>query len=486
MADAASGIASGTASDNSFDIVMIGSGPGGYTGVIRAAQLGLKCAIIEKDKTLGGTCLNVGCIPSKALLESSEHFAMASHGDFETHGLKITGFELDLPKMMARKEKIVKDLTGGVQFLMKKNKVTVFNGLGAITGPNSVCVTGADGTKTELKAKNIVIATGSVAMDLPFAKPDGKTIITSTEALELAKVPKHLIVIGGGVIGLELGSVWLRLGSKVTVIEFAPMIAGATDQQSAKLLHRILGKQGMEFMLNTGVTGVAKSAGGMTVTYKSRGDSKDSSKDGSIEGDIILLSVGRKAYTEKLGLESVGIKPDDRGRVVVDKLFRTSVPSIYAIGDVIAGPMLAHKAEDEGVAVAEIIGTGHGHVNYDTVPSVIYTWPELASVGYTEEQLKEKGVEYKAGSFPFSANGRAKALGLTDGQVKILADAKTDKVLGVHIVGPRASDMLAEAVVAMEFGASSEDIGRSFHAHPTLSEVMREAALNVDKRARQS
>jgi dihydrolipoamide dehydrogenase len=467
---------------NNFDFVMIGSGPGGYTGVIRAAQLGLKCAIIEKDKTLGGTCLNVGCIPSKALLESSEHFAMASHGDFETHGLRITGFELDLPKMMSRKDKIVKDLTGGVQFLMKKNKVTVFNGTGAITGPNAVSVTGADGKKTEIKAKNIIIATGSVPMDLPFAKPDGKTIITSTEALELPKVPKHLIVIGGGVIGLELGSVWLRLGSKVTVIEFAPMIAGATDQQSAKLLHRLLGKQGMEFMLNTGVTGVMKSAGGMTVTFKGREDNKE----GSIEGDIVLLSVGRKAYTDKLGLESVGIKPDSRGRVVVDHHFRTSVPSIYAIGDVIAGPMLAHKAEDEGVAVAEIIGTGHGHVNYETVPSVIYTWPELASVGLTEEQLKEKGIDYKAGSFPFSANGRAKALGTTDGQVKILADAKTDKVLGVHIVGPRASDVLAEAVIAMEFGTSSEDIARSFHAHPTLSEVMREAALNVDKRARQS
>jgi dihydrolipoamide dehydrogenase len=476
MADAAAPV------DTNFDFVMIGSGPGGYTGVIRAAQLGLKCAIIEKDKTLGGTCLNVGCIPSKALLESSEHFAMASHGDFETHGLKITGFELDLPKMMGRKDKIVKDLTGGVQFLMKKNKVTVFNGTGSITGANAVVVTASDGTKTELNAKNIIIATGSVPMDLPFAKPDGKQIITSTEALELPKVPKHLVVIGGGVIGLELGSVWLRLGAKVTVIEFAPMIAGASDQQSAKLLQRVLAKQGMEFMLNTGVTGVEKSAGSVKVTFEGREDKKP----GSVEGDVVLLSVGRKAYTDKLGLESVGVERDNRGRVVVDSHFRTKVPSIYAIGDVIAGPMLAHKAEDEGVAVAEIIGTGHGHVNYETVPSVIYTWPELASVGYTEEQLKEKGIEYKAGAFPFAANGRAKALGTTDGQVKILADAKTDRVLGVHIVGPRASDVLAEAVIAMEFGSSSEDIARSFHAHPTLSEVMREAALAVDKRARQS
>lgn len=470
------------AQDTSFDFVMIGAGPGGYTGVIRAAQLGLKCAIVEKDKTLGGTCLNVGCIPSKALLDSSEHFSMAAHGDFELHGLKITGLELDLPKMMARKDKIVKDLTGGVQFLMKKNKVTVFSGTGSITGPNGVTVTAADGTKTALTAKNIVIATGSTPIELPFAKCDGKQIITSTEALALPKVPKHLIVIGGGVIGLELGSVWLRLGAKVTVIEFAPMIAGATDQQSAKLLHRVLGKQGMEFMLNTGVTDVTKSANGVTVSYEGREDKKP----GTIEGDVVLVSVGRKAYTDGLGLESVGIERDSRGRIVVDSHFRTKVPSIYAVGDVIAGPMLAHKAEDEGVAVAEIVGTGYGHVNYETVPSVIYTWPELASVGLTEEQLKEKGIEYKMGAFPFSANARAKAIGTTDGQVKVLADAKTDRVLGVHIVGPRASDVLAEAVVAMEFGSSSEDIGRSFHAHPTLSEVLREAALAVDKRARQA
>ncbi len=474
-------MADAVAAETSFDFVMIGSGPGGYTGVIRAAQLGLKCAIIEKDKTLGGTCLNVGCIPSKALLESSEHYSMAAHGDFENHGLKITGFELDLPKMMARKDKVVKELTGGVQFLMKKNKVTVFNGIGTITGPNAVSVTSPDGKVTQLQAKNIIIATGSEPIQLPFAKTDGKQIVTSTEALELPKVPKHLIVIGGGVIGLELGSVWLRLGSKVTVIEFTAMIAGACDQQSAKLLHRSLSKQGMEFMLNTGVTGVTKSAGAVSVTYEGREDKKR----GAIDGDVILVAVGRKAYTDKLGLESVGLERDQRGRVVVDQHLRTKVPSIYAVGDVIAGPMLAHKAEDEGVAVAEFIATGHGHVNYDTVPNVIYTWPELASVGQTEEQLKEKGIEYKSGAFPFSANGRAKAIGMTDGQVKVLADAKTDKVLGVHVVGPRGADVLAEAVIAMEFGSSSEDIARSFHAHPTLSEVMREAALAVDKRARQ-
>jgi dihydrolipoamide dehydrogenase len=469
--------------ENTFDLIVIGSGPGGYTGAVRAAQLGLKTAIIEKSSTLGGTCLNVGCIPSKALLDSSEHYSMAAHGEFEHHGLKISGFELDLPVMMSRKDKIVKDLTNGVQFLMKKNKITVFNGWGSITGPNSVSVAVMGGEKKELQAKNIMIATGSVPIDLPFAKPDGKTIITSTEALSLPKVPKHLIVIGGGVIGLELGSVWLRLGAKVTVVEFAPMIAGAaTDQQTAKLLHRSLTKQGMEFMLNTGVTGVKSEGGVVTVTYEGREDKKQ----GSLEGDVVLVAVGRKPFTDKLGLENVGIEKDNRGRVVVDEHWRTKVPSIYAIGDAIQGAMLAHKAEEEGVAVAEYIATGHGHVNYETVPSVIYTWPELASVGYSEEQLKEKGVEYKAGAFPFAINARAKAIGMTDGQVKVLADAKTDRVLGVHILGPRASDVLAEAVVAMEFGGSSEDIARTFHGHPTLSEVMREAALAVDKRARQT
>lgn len=471
------------AQDNQFDLIVIGAGPGGYTGAIRAAQLGLKTAIIEKSSTLGGTCLNVGCIPSKALLDSSEHYSMASHGDFETHGLKISGFELDLPTMMARKDKIVKDLTNGVQFLMKKNKITVFNGWGTITGKNSVSVAVQGGEKKELQAKNIMIASGSTPIDLPFAKPDGKTIVTSTEALALPKVPKHLIVIGGGVIGLELGSVWLRLGSKVTVVEFAPMIAGAgTDQQTAKLLHRSLTKQGMEFMLNTGVTGVKTSGSGVTVSFESREDKKP----GTLEGDVVLVAVGRKAYTDKLGLENVGIDKDDRGRVVVDAHLRTKVPNIFAVGDAIIGPMLAHKAEEEGVAVAEFIATGHGHVNYETVPGVVYTWPELASVGLSEEQLKEKGIAYKSGAFPFAANARAKAIGMTDGQVKVLADAKTDRVLGVHILGPRASDMIAEAAVAMEFGASAEDIARSFHAHPTLAEVMREAALGVDKRTRQS
>jgi dihydrolipoamide dehydrogenase len=412
------------AADNNFDLIVIGSGPGGYTGAIRAAQLGLKTAIVEKEKTLGGTCLNVGCIPSKALLESSEHFSMASHGDFSAHGLKFTGIELDLPSMMSRKNKIVKDLTGGVAFLMKKNKITVFNGWGGIKDKNTVVVSseaGKQGLSQVLTTKNIMIATGSVPIDLPFAKADGKRVITSTEALALPEVPEHLIVIGGGVIGLELGS-----------------------------------------------------------------EGREDKKKGTLDGSIVLVCVGRKAYTEGLGLEGVGVERDNRGRVVTDTHLRTKVPNIFAIGDAIVGPMLAHKAEDEGVAVAEFIATGHGHVNYDTIPNVIYTWPELASVGLTEEQLKEKGIAYNAGSFPFAANGRAKAIGMTDGSVKILADAKTDKVLGVHILGPRASDVLAEAVMAMEFGGSSEDIGRSFHGHPTLSEVVREAALAVDKRARQS
>ena len=468
------------AEDNQFDLIIIGAGPAGYTGAIRAAQLGLKTAIIEKDKTLGGTCLNVGCIPSKALLDSSEHFAMATHGDFATHGLKFSKVELDLPTMMGRKEKIVKDLTNGIAFLMKKNKVTVFNGWGTIKASDTVEVKLDSETKT-LKTRYIMIATGSVPIDLPYAKIDGKVVVTSTEALSLPKVPESMVVIGGGAIGLEMGSVWMRLGAKVTVVEYAPMIAGASDQQTAKSLHKVLSKQGMEFLLNTAVTNVSVSGGKATVQFQGREDKKP----GSIEADVVLVAVGRKAYTDKLGLENVGIDRDDRGRVNVDSHLRTKVPNIYAVGDAIIGPMLAHKAEDEAVAVAEMIGTGHGHVNYETVPSIIYTWPELASVGASEEQLKERGVDYRAGSFPFTPNARAKAIGTTDGQVKILADAKTDRILGVHIVGPRASDLIAEAVVAMEFGGSSEDLARSFHAHPTLSEVMREAALAVDKRARQ-
>ncbi len=469
----------------SFDLVIIGGGPAGYTGAIRAAQLGLKVAIVEKRGTLGGTCLNVGCIPSKALLHSSEHFSMASHGAFAVHGLKFAKVELDLKAMMDRKEKVVKSLTDGVQFLMKKNKITYFVGAGKLVSATKVEVKLNDGGKTEtLETKNVMLATGSVVAELPFAKVDEKMIVSSTGALELDAVPKHLIVIGGGVIGLELGSVWMRLGSEVTVVEYAPMICGASDQGAAKSLLKVLQKQGMKFSLSTKVTGVEVKGGSVTVKAETMVDGKPGEKV-EFQGDKVLVSVGRKPYSDGLGLENVGLKTDSRGMVEVDDHFRTGVKNIYAVGDLIRGPMLAHKAEEEGVAVAEILAGKPGHVNYETVPSVIYTWPELASVGATEEQLKKEGRAYRVGQFPFVANGRAKAMGETDGQVKILADEKTDRVLGVHIVGPRASDVLAEAVVAMEFGASSEDIARSFHGHPTLSEVMREAALAVDKRARQ-
>jgi dihydrolipoamide dehydrogenase len=463
-----------------FDLVIIGGGPAGYTGAIRAAQLGMKIAIIDKRGTLGGTCLNVGCIPSKALLDSSEHFAMASHGEFAEHGVKVSKVELDLKALMARKDKVVKSLTDGVAFLMKKNKITYLDGVATLLSPNLVEVKLRDGKNEKIEAKKVMLATGSQPVELPFAKFDGKTIISSTEAIALDEVPKKLIVIGGGAIGLEMGSVWLRLGSEVTVVEYAPMICGASDAGTAKQLLRVLEKQGMKFSLATKVLEVK--AGKSAVTVVAEGSD---GKRIEFVGDKCLVAAGRKPFTEGLGLEKVGVKVDPRGLVIVDDHFQTNVPGIYAVGDLIRGPMLAHKAEEEGVAVAEILAGKPGHVNYDTVPSVIYTWPELASVGKTEEQLKAQGTPYKAGQFPFTANGRARAMGSTDGFVKVLADERTDRVLGVHIVGPRASDVLAEAVVAMEFGASSEDIARSFHGHPTLSEVMREAALAVDKRARQ-
>ncbi len=463
-----------------FDLVIIGGGPAGYTGAIRASQLGLKVAIVEKRGTLGGTCLNIGCIPSKALLDSSEHFAMASHGEFASHGVKVSKVELDLKTMMDRKDKVVKGLTDGVAFLMKKNKVTYFDGLGALLSPTSVEVKLRDGQVEKLEAKKIMLATGSQPVELPFAKFDGKNVLSSTEALALDSVPKKLLVIGGGAIGLEMGSVWMRLGSEVTVIEYAPMICGVSDQGAAKQLLRVLEKQGMKFSLSTKVLGVEVGKSGVVV--KAEGPE---GKKLEFSGDKVLVAAGRKPFSEGLGLEKLGIKKDQRGMVEVDSHFQTNVAGIYAVGDLIRGPMLAHKAEEEGVAVAEILAGKPGHVNYDTVPSVIYTWPELAAVGHTEEQVKASGKPYRVGQFPFVANGRAKAMGSTDGFVKIIADEKTDRVLGVHIVGPRASDVLAEAVVAMEFGASSEDIARSFHGHPTLSEVMREAALAVDKRARQ-
>jgi dihydrolipoamide dehydrogenase len=465
---------------SAYDLVIVGAGPGGYTGAIRASQLGLKVAIIEKDKTLGGTCLNVGCIPSKALLESSEHFAAARH-EFKDHGIDVGGVKLNLEQMLARKDKIVKDLTGGVAFLMKKNKVDVINGFGKVISPTQVEVTAPEG-KQVLETKNILLATGSVVNTLPNLQLDGKTIISSTEALSLPKVPEHLIVVGGGVIGLELGSVWLRLGAKVTVLEYMDRICPTMDIQTTRRLQMVLGKQGMEFLFQVKVTGAKVGKSGAQISYE---DVKDGSAK-TISGDVVLVATGRKPFSDGLGLDELGIERDKRGFVLVNDHFQTKHPNIFAIGDLIPGPMLAHKAEEEGVAVAEILGGHAGHVNYETVPSVVYTWPELAAVGATEEQLKENGTPYKSGSFPFSANGRAKAIGMTDGFVKILAHAETDRILGVHILGPRASDMISEAVVAMEFGGSAEDLARSFHAHPTLSEVMREAALAVDKRARQA
>lgn len=464
-----------------FDLVVIGSGPGGYIGAIRAAQLGMKVAVIEKDKTLGGTCLNVGCIPSKALLDSSEHYAMANH-DFKAHGIEVSGVKLNLDVMMARKDKVVKDLTGGVAYLFKKNKITSFPGKGKVVGTNSVEVTAEDGSKQVLAAKNIMLATGSVVNELPSVPFDGQKVISSTEALTLPSVPKHLLVIGGGVIGLELGSVWMRLGAKVTVLEYADRLCPTMDTQMTKRLQTVLGKQGMEFLFQVKVTGVKTSKYACQLSYE---DLTDKSVK-QIEGDVVLVATGRKPYSDGLGLEELGIEKDKRGFVLVNEHLQTKYPNIFAVGDLIPGPMLAHKAEEEGVAVAEFLATGAGHVNYETVPGVVYTWPELATVGLTEEQLKEKGIEYNVGTFMFTPNGRAKAMGMTDGLVKVLADKHTDRLLGVHILGPRASDMIAEAVMAMEFGGSAEDIARAFHAHPTLSEVLREAALNVDKRAREA
>lgn len=463
-----------------YDLVVIGAGPGGYIGVIRAAQLGLKTAIIEKDKTYGGTCLNVGCIPSKALLQSSEYFHEAQH-EFINHGIKIESVKLDLAAMMARKSKIVSDLTGGIEFLFKKNKVTGIKGTGRIVNANTVEVTDANGTKVEIGAKNIMIATGSVPVELPFLKYDEKSIVSSTGALALDYVPKEMIVVGGGVIGLEMGSVWARLGSKVTVVEFADKICGMMDQDCVNVLLRSMKKLGVNFMTSTKVTNSRKVGGRVELDFESLTDGKK----GSVQGDVVLVSTGRKPFTDGLGLENVGIEKDERGRVKTNNHYQTNVPNIFAVGDVIVGPMLAHKAEEEGVAVAEIIATGHGHVNYSTVPSVVYTHPEIASVGMTEAEAKAAGIEVAVGKFNFAANGRAKARGATEGFVKIVTDKRTDRIIGGHIVGAGASELLGEIVVSMEFGGSSEDLGRSFHSHPTMSEVVREAALAVDKRQRQ-
>ncbi|WP_338663707.1 dihydrolipoyl dehydrogenase [Pararoseomonas sp. SCSIO 73927] len=458
---------------DSFDLIVIGAGPGGYVCAIRAAQLGLKVACVEKRETLGGTCLNIGCIPSKALLQSSENFDEIAH-KFADHGITVEGIKLDLARMQARKGEVVSANVKGVEFLFRKNKVTWLKGAGKIVSAGKVEVAG-----TTYETKNIVIATGSESVPLRGVEVDEKQVVTSTGALELPAVPKHLVVIGAGVIGLELGSVWRRLGAEVTVIEFLDRILPGMDNEVAKQFERVLTKQGFKFQLGHKVTGATKSEKGITLTVEPAkgGDAQ------SLEADVVLVAIGRRPYVEGLGLDAAGVALDERGRVKTDHHFATNVPGIYAIGDVIAGPMLAHKAEDEGVAIAEILAGQHGHVNYAAIPGVVYTWPEVASVGATEEELKAAGTAYKVGKFPFTANGRARAMGDTDGFAKILADKATDRVLGAHILGPDAGSLIAEMVTAVEFGASAEDVARICHAHPTLSEAVKEAALAVDGRA---
>jgi len=459
-----------------FDVIVIGAGPGGYVSAIRCAQLGMKTALIEKRSTLGGTCLNVGCIPSKALLDSSEHFHNAVH-NFEAHGIDVGEPKADLAKMIARKQQVVDQTCEGVAFLMKKNNVEVITGSGSFVDANTIEVSGDD--KRQVTAKHIIIATGSREVELPFAKFDRERIISSTEALELKEVPKHLIVIGGGVIGLELGSVYRRLGAEVTVVEFAPSILPTMDPAVSKDMTRVLRKQGMKFNVSTKVEDVSRK--GKEVTVKATNKKGESVE---FKGDYCLVAVGRAPYTDGLNAEAAGVKLDDRGRIEVNEHLQTAASNIYAIGDVVRGAMLAHKAEEEGVMVAEMLAGQKPHVNYNLIPGVVYTWPEAASVGQTEPQLKEAGVSYKVGQFPLRALGRSRASGDIDGTVKILADANTDEVLGVHIVAARAADLIMEAVTAMEFRASAEDIARICHGHPTYSEAIKEAALDAtDQRA---
>jgi dihydrolipoamide dehydrogenase len=456
---------------SSFDVVIIGSGPGGYVAAIRCAQLGFKTAVIEKYNTLGGTCLNVGCIPSKALLASSHHYEELQH--FADHGIEVSGeVKVNLEKMIARKQAVVDQTSGGVKFLMDKNNVTVYNGLGSFVDAIHVAVAKADGTTETIEAKKIIIATGSKPSNLPFIQLDKERIITSTEALKLPEVPKHLVIIGGGVIGIELGQVYLRLGAQVSVVEFMDRIIPGMDAGLSKELTKVLKKQGMKFYTSHKVQSVDRK--GKTVTVKAENAKGEII---TLEGDYALVSVGRRPYTDGLNADKVGVKITERGMVEVNDHLQTNVPNIYAIGDVVRGAMLAHKAEEEGVMVAEIIAGQKPHIDYNLIPGVVYTWPEVAAVGKTEEQLIEAGVAYKAGSFPFKALGRARAGGDLDGFVKILADAKTDEVLGVHMIGARCADLIAEAVTAMEFRASAEDIARMSHAHPTFAEAIKEAAL---------
>ena len=458
----------------SYDVVVIGSGPGGYVCAIKAAQLGLKVAIVEKRATHGGTCLNVGCIPSKALLHASETFAHVAHG-LDSLGVEVGKPTLNIEKLHAHRLSVVKSNVDGVAFLLKKNKIDAFHGTGQVLAAGKVSVTDTDGKVQEIETKNIVIATGSDVAGIPGVNVvfDEKTIVSSTGALEFEAVPSHLVVVGGGVIGLELGSVWARLGAKVTVVEYLDSILGGMDGEVAKQFQRLLAKQGIEFKLGAKVTAVEKTDKGASVTFEpvKGGDAE------TLAADAVLVSTGRKPYTEGLGLEQAGVKLDERGRVQTDGHYQTNIAGIYAIGDVIVGPMLAHKAEDEGVALAEILAGQAGHVNYDVIPAVVYTSPEVASVGKTEEELKKAGIDYKVGKFPFMANGRARAMQQQDGFVKVLADKASDRVLGVHIVGFGAGEMIHEAAVLMEFGGSSEDLGRTCHAHPTMSEAVKEAAL---------
>jgi len=459
----------------SFDVVVIGAGPGGYVAAIRGAQLGMKVALVEKEARLGGTCLNVGCIPSKALLQSSELYHQAQH-ELADHGLSVGEVSVDIARMMERKTRVVHELTDGIGLLMKKNKVSVFSGAATLEGADRVRVAGQE--PELLQAGAIVLATGSVPIAIPSLPVDGQRVVTSTEALSFEAVPEHLVVVGAGAIGLELGSVWRRLGARVTVVEMMDQIVPHADRQAAKMLQRPLKALGLDIRLQSQVTGLEVQGDGVRVTVKDKAEREE-----VLEADRVLVAVGRRPMTEGLGLEDVGVHLDERGRVKVDENFTTSVRGIYAIGDLIPGPMLAHKASEEGVALMETLAGKAGHVSYEAIPNVVYTWPELASVGRSEEELKAAGQAYRSGRYYFKANGRAKTMGQEDGFVKILADPDTDALLGVHIVGPNASDLIAEMVVAVEMRASAEDVARMVHAHPTLSEAVKEAALAVDKRA---